>query len=114
MIPSARQYFLTLLPFLLLSFWLLEWQLTSLVSGLLFMGFFYVSFRVWIVKGIHQVMTVIGRIQVAILMVIIYTLILLPSAMIYQWRHRDKQKGENTAFRDRIHLYQLSDFEHPW
>lgn len=114
MIPSNKQYFLILLPLAVLGYWFLDWQAVVVVSGILLTGILHQPFRLRVFEGIHQVLTVVGRIQTAILMSVIFFVVLLPSAMIYQWKRRSAPVDSKTAFRDRTHVYQPSNFEHPW
>lgn len=114
MIPSNKQYFLILLPLALLGYWFLDWQAVVVVLGILLAGILHQPIRQRVFEGIHQVLTVIGRIQTAVLMSVIFFVVLLPSAMIYQWKRRSVPVDSKTAFRDRPHDYQSPDFEHPW
>jgi len=61
---------------------------------------------------------VLGWINTRILLTIVFYLVLLPFAMLYQLFSKDplaiKWKKDGSAFIKRDHLYQPEDLENPW
>ncbi len=107
------QFLLSCSSLAFLGWWIIGWEVSALMAGFAGIGFFVKDLREGFVAGFEKVTRAIGKVQVTIFMTIVYVLVLLPTALLYQ-RKQKSDPDKTSNFVTRNHTLTLADLEKMW